>query len=321
MEDLVSVVIPIYNVEEYLKKCIDSVLNQTYTNLQIILVDDGSPDSCGQICDEYAMSDGRIQVIHKENGGLSDARNCGIEIATGKYITFIDSDDCIHARYIEILVSLAKEKLAEIVVGDFQLFQDNGQCQDKVLSEKDIQNAQILSSKHLYDNNFINSESVRLTVAWGKIYERKLWEGIQYPVGKIHEDTFTTYKLMERARRVVYFKEPLYYWRENPNSITRGTFTCEHLLGLEAFGEQLEYFHDIGKQRHVELVYDAYRNWFFWCFNEMRFAQLDYKKELKPYYEYMRAHIRDIKLTKSIGIKVWIKYRYLIYYKIPKLLK
>lgn len=321
MEDLVSVVIPIYNVEEYLENCIDSVLNQTYSNLEIILVNDGSPDGCGQICDEYAMQDNRIRVIHKENGGLSDARNCGIEIALGRYITFIDSDDYIHARYIEILMYLAKKKNADIVVGDFVLFQVNNQCSDKVLRESDIQKAQILSAKHLYDNDFINGESMRLTVAWGKLYEKKLWDGINYPVGKIHEDTFTTYKLMERATRVVYLKEPIYYWRENPNSITRGTFTLAHLLGLEAFQEQLEYFRDLRKQRHVEIVYDAYRSWFFWCYNEMKAAGLDYKNELRPYYRYMRNHVRYIKLTRSLGICAWLKYRYLVYYKIPYILK
>ena len=321
MEDLVSVVVPIYKVQDYLKKCIDSILNQTYDNLEIILVDDGSPDQCGQICDAYALKDKRIQVIHKENGGLSDARNYGMAVATGKYITFIDSDDFIHARYIEILLRIVKEKQADIVVGDFCLFQESDECQEKDISDEAISEAQVLTSKHLYDDEFIRRETTRLTVAWGKLYARNLWDGIRYPVGKIHEDTFTTYKLMERANRVVYLKEPIYFWRENPNSITRGTFTLAHLLGLDAFQEQLEYFHNAGKQRYVEIVYDAYRDWFFWCYNEMQRAQMDYKKELRSYYEYMRKYVGYIKLTKSVGLYKWLKYRYLVYYKIPQILK
>lgn len=321
MADLVSIVVPIYNVQHYLKKCIDSIVHQTYTNLEIILVDDGSPDQCGQICDDYAVKDNRIQVIHKENGGLSDARNCGMSLATGEYITFIDSDDFIHPRFIEVLLKVAQDKCADIVVGDFQLFQEDDAYHDKVISEDDIDKAQILCSDQLYDDAFLKRETVRLTVAWGKIYQRKLWDGIQYPIGKIHEDTFTTYKLMERANRVVYLKEPLYYWRENPDSITRGKFTTKHLLGLDAFIEQIEHFCELGKQRYVEIVYEAYKDWFFWCYNEMQKSGIDYKKELKPYYVYMRQYVKLIKITKSMNFKKWLKYRYLVYYKIPKILK
>lgn len=321
MKDLVSVVVPVYNVQNYISKCIDSIINQTYKNLEIIIVDDGSPDKCGQICDEYAAKDSRITVIHKENGGLSDARNCGMAAATGEYITFVDSDDCLHLHFIEILMKIAKNKNADIIVGDFVTFKDEDKCQDKELSDSDILAAQVLSDKHLYDNEFIKRETTILTVSWGKIYKRKLWDKIEYPVGKIHEDTFTTYKLMERAHKVVYLKEPLYYWRENSNSITRGKFTTEHLLGLDAFEEQIEYFHSIGKQRYVEIVYEAFNEWFFWCYNEMPKVGIDYKKELRPYYLYMRKHVKLIRLTKSMGFKMWLRERYRVYYRIPKILR
>ena len=321
MEELVSIIVPIYNVENYLDDCLRSLVMQSYPNIEIILVDDGSTDNCGRICDEYFLKDRRIRVIHKKNGGLSDARNHGMAVATGSYITFIDSDDYIHEQYIEVLLTIAKDKEADIVVGDFKLFQNAEQCHDKNIGEKEFSRVQILSDKHLYDNDFIKQETTSLTVAWGKLYKKELWEGIQYPVGKIHEDTFTTYKLMERAGKVVYFKEPIYYWRENKNSITRGKFTTKHLLGLDAFQEQLEYFHKVGKQRYVEIVYDAYRDWFFWCFNEMKKTGMNYKIELEPYYRYMRNHVGYVKLTKSVGINTWLKYRYLVYYKIPRLLK
>ena len=125
MEDLISVVVPIYNVENYIKKCVDSILSQTYKNLEIILVDDGSPDNCPQICDEYAQKDNRIKVIHKENGGLSDARNAGIDISKGKFITFIDSDDYIEKDYVEVLYNSIKENASDMAIGSHKAIYDN----------------------------------------------------------------------------------------------------------------------------------------------------------------------------------------------------
>lgn len=320
MGDLVSVVVPIYNVQDYLRECIDSIINQTYANIEIILVDDGSPDECGQICDVYASQDKRIQVIHKKNGGLSDARNCGMAKATGQYITFVDSDDFIHIRYIEILLELAKDKQADIVAGDFSLFRESDEHQDKVIEENEIGQAQILSSMHLYDDNFINRMTMRLTVAWGKLYKRELWNGIQYPVGKIHEDTFTTWKLMEKAQKVVYVEEPLYYWRENLNSITRGEFSLAHLIGLNAYQEQLEYFIQEKKQRYIEIVFAEYMEMFFWCYNRMNDNNME-MKPLKPYLQYIRKNLHFLKISKNLLLMQWVKYYYLAYYKIPKLIR
>ena len=127
MEELISVVVPVYNVEKYIDKCINSIINQTYKNLEIILVDDGSPDNCGNICDEYAKKDNRIIVIHKENGGLSDARNTGIEVSKGKYITFIDSDDYISDNYVSFLYNLIIEYKADISIGKHYVLYENGE--------------------------------------------------------------------------------------------------------------------------------------------------------------------------------------------------
>lgn len=320
MEQKVSVIVPIYNVQNYLDKCVQSIINQTYTNLEIILVDDGSPDECGITCDQYADKDSRIKVIHKKNGGLSEARNQGMACATGKYITFVDADDFIHRRYVEILMDVAMRKHADIVVGDFELFHNAECCKDKSIDEVDILQSQVLTSKCLYDKEFIRTKRMILTVAWGKLYERKLWEGIVYPVGKIHEDTFTTYKLMERAYKIVYLQQPVYYWRENVNSITRGKFTLSHLDDIEAFGEQLEYYYNTGKKRHVEIVLGSYFESFFWCYNRMIEEHVDLS-ELKKFLENMKKYIWYAKPTKSLGLWQWLKYRYLVYYKIPKLIR
>jgi len=320
MSELVSVIVPIYNVQKYLDKCIQSIINQTYTNIEIILVDDGSSDECGHMCDQYANKDERIKVIHKKNGGLSDARNYGIICATGKYIAFIDSDDFIHQRYVEILTELAVKNQADIVVGDFASFQDADYCHDKIINEKDILQSQTLTSKYLYDSNFIQQKRTIFTVAWGKIYAKRLWQGIEYPVGKLHEDTFTTYKLMEKALKVVYLQEPIYYWRKRMDSITNGRWTFSHLDQIEAFGEQLEYYHRMGKQRYVEIVLESYFESFFWCYNRMVENHTDLSR-LEVYLKCMKKYIRYINLSKSLGLKQWLRYRYLVCYKIPRLLR
>lgn len=321
MEILVSVIVPLYNASNHLKDCVDSILSQSYRNIEVILVDDGSTDMSGEICDEYAKQDSRVKIIHKPNGGAADARNTGIAAATGKYVVFVDSDDFILAGFIECVLCIAERKSADIVVTDFQLYREGEPIENIILGDRDLNEAETLSEKNLYDEDFIKNETVRFTVPWGKICARKLYDGIVYPVGKTNEDTHTTWKLMERANKVIYLKKKLYYWRDNPDSVTRCAFSLSQLSGLEAFQEQLEYFHAAGRQRYVEIVYEQYRDWFFSCYNEMKEAGMDYGSELKPYYQYMKKHVHWIKYTKSLGLYNWIKYRYLVYYKVPKILK
>lgn len=321
MDILVSIVIPIYNVGQYLKTCLDSVVRQSYGNIEIILVDDGSTDEGGGICDEYAELDNRVQVIHKANGGLSSARNCGMEIAKGAYIAFVDSDDFIHNRFVEILLSIAIGNDSDIAVGDFEVFINEDKCKDKELTDWQIEQAQVLNEKQLYDNDFIHKETTCLTVAWGKIYKRELFNDIIYPIGKINEDTHTTYRVMDKANRVVYLKEPLYFWRERADSISRGKFTTKQLSGLEALTEQFSYFNALKRQRYVEIVTDAWWDWFFYCYNRMNEQGIDYKEALKPFYEYMCNNIKYVKLTKSVGLTNWLRYRYLVYYKLRKWFK
>ena len=320
MEDLVSVVVPIFNVEKYIYDCVDSIINQTYTNLEIILSDDGSPDRCGEICEEYARKDSRIKVIHFENKGLSEARNRGIKIATGKYITFVDSDDVLNRQFIQKLIDVKQEYDADIAIAGYRTFREKSELANSHDEfDKESSDIEILSEKHLYDAQFLKQETTCLTVAWGKIYKKKVFDNIQYPVSKLHEDTFTTYKLMEQAKRVVYLKQKLYYWRENFDSITRGKFKIEHLDQLDAFAEQIEFFYAKGKQRYVEIVFASYIESFFWCYNRMCECSMDLRP-LRVYLDYMRRYMGYVKLTKSLGWKQWIRYRYLTWYKIPRLI-
>lgn len=236
MNDLISVIVPIYNVEKYLKKCIDSILNQTYSNLEIILVDDGSTDNCGKYCDDYQKMDSRIVVLHKKNGGLSDARNYGINIANGKYLILIDSDDYIHRRMIEYLYCNIIKYNADISFADFKRYKECEIIHSKEIEECNIEEM-IWNSKD-YLKNIYGSKSTQCITAWGKLYNIKLFDGIRYPVGKLREDEFTTYKLAHKANRIVYADVELYYYLTRENSIMAKSDTRKFIDYVQALFER-----------------------------------------------------------------------------------
>lgn len=223
MNDLVSVVVPIYGVEEYLKNCINSILKQSYINLEIILVNDGSPDKCGEICDEYSKIDNRVKVIHKKNGGLSDARNVGIEIATGKFITFIDSDDYISEDYIKLLLECLIKGQADISI-----------CKLKVTSN--------LQEKSLIENYetmeaFTSSEALKhmlyalkfSTSACGRMFKTDLFDDVRFPLNKYSEDLFTIYKTFVKASKIVFISKEAYFYYVREDSITNEKFSLKHM--------------------------------------------------------------------------------------------
>lgn len=247
MNELITVVLPIYNVEKYLEHCINSVLSQTYENIEVILVDDGATDSCPQICDKYQKKDKRIKVVHKKNGGLSDARNEGIKHATGTYICFIDSDDFIKNTYIEKLYRIIKKNKAEIAVGNFKRVQSSdikdeldGEAIEKTYTGKEM--IENIYRKKLYQQS---------TVTWNKLYAIELFKNIKFPFGKLHEDEFTTYKLFYNCSKVVMTTEVLYYYRYVQTSIMNQSFKVKRLDGIEALEERLEFF----KERKEEKLY------------------------------------------------------------------
>lgn len=210
----ISVIIPVYNVEKYIKRCVDSVLRQTHTDLEIILVNDGSTDNSGSICDEYASRDSRVKVIHKANGGLSSARNAGIDIATGDYIGFVDSDDFIDTDMYRILLDAMLENEADISVGGYYELSGNKLKLSNDMTKIKVYTADGAIEELLYDRA-IKSH------AGDKLYKKSLFDGIRYPVGKTMEDICTTYKLFERAGKVIYIGNALYYYMtDRAESIT-----------------------------------------------------------------------------------------------------
>ncbi len=248
MNFTVSVIVPTYKVEKYLCKCIDSIINQTYKNLEIILVDDGSPDNCGKICDEYALKDSRVRVIHKENGGLSDARNAGLETAKGDYIGFVDSDDWIELNMYERLVANAVKFDAEISVGGVAdiLEKDGEYTQFKTTYDGKI-NEYVLSKEEAMKKYFLGSWS-----AWDKIYKKEVFDGICFPKGEINEDEAIVLYLLDRCNKIAYTNEVFYNYITRPgsNSITATSFHVKKLAWYKHCKANLEFI----KEKYPELT-------------------------------------------------------------------
>lgn len=238
---LISVIVPIYNVERYLRTCIDSIVNQTYSNLEIILVDDGSPDKCPELCDEYAENDNRVKVIHQKNGGLAHARNVGLENSSGKYVLFVDSDDFIACESIEYLYKGLVKQKADISIGSFTSFCDGKHvsCSVDYVDYVDMRRDECFERYASIDAK----TSMPLITAWNKLYKKDLFNGVKYPEGKLYEDAFTTYRVLDKARRVVVTPMILYFYRLNPQSILGQPFKEKHFEMVEAFRGAMDYFY------------------------------------------------------------------------------
>jgi glycosyltransferase involved in cell wall biosynthesis len=247
VEELISVIVPIYKVEKYLKKCIDSIINQTYRNLEIILVDDGSPDYCGEICDDFKLKDERVVVIHKENGGLSDARNVGLDIAKGKYIMFVDSDDYIAENMVYKLYSTLRENNADMSLCGHIYVDENGNL---VNSHGEIKDEVISGTDALKKN--IDGEIC--TALWSKLYRTNLFQTIRFPFGKLYEDKFTTHLIFGKCKRVSCVSDRLYFYLQRNGSImwnTRNKVSIKRLDEVDAYLEYSLYL----KTASIENVY------------------------------------------------------------------
>lgn len=209
---------PIYNVEKYLHRCIDSVINQTYESLEIILIDDGSPDNCGVICDSYAQKDERIKVIHKKNGGQSSARNAGLEIATGDYLSFVDSDDWIVEDIYEHCIDLIQNIKYDVI--DFQCLFTKGTLIKQRLNENI--KCEIVEGKEILRDYLLRGQNEKAPfTVWRKLYKRNLFNHIRFPEGKINEDITTNYKVLMQCKRLIHTDKVGYYYFQENNSTTR----------------------------------------------------------------------------------------------------
>ena len=270
MNDLISIIVPVYNTEIYLRQCIESILNQSYRNIELLLINDGSSDSSAEICREYLNKDKRCYYFEKENGGLSDARNYGIERSTGDYITFIDSDDFLMDYALEKLHATALLGEADLVVGGFCYFDSpNFYLFDRTvfgnlpitIVEKEFAINQM--------DEMTDAPFLCYSTAWGQLYNRGLFDSIHYPLGKYAEDQFTTWKLYLEAERIAVCNHTIYVYRKNYEGLSLN-FNLSHLDYIDALEERIEATKDI-EGIDIQKTYKMYE----YVLNR-RVSELDY---------------------------------------------
>ncbi len=319
MGELVSVIIPIYNVEEYLEECISSVCNQTYKNIEIILVNDGSTDSSKNICEKWELKDNRIIVINKDNGGLSSARNVGIKQSKGSYITFIDSDDYVEETFIEEMLQQIKKENSDIAICNRYYHYEN---KKNYLKYKDDNTRTVMNRKESIVS-LLKLEKFDMS-AWAKLYKIELFKDIIFPEGKLCEDYYIMYKLFDLCNSVVYFSKPLYYYRQRRQSITK-------TKGLKmdfiyAAKEQMEYIEnkypdlqELARSRYILshlTVYSLnYYNGGKLTPEEKQYFQNTVKSNIK--------YIKNAELIKKIQAYLFVsnKFIYNQFYRIYKFIK
>lgn len=285
----ISVIVPVYKVEKYLSRCVDSILAQTYRDFELILVDDGSPDCCGEMCEEYAKRDSRIIVLHRENGGLSAARNTGIDWvfanSDSEYLNFIDSDDWIHPQYLELLLQAAEQQHVPVSICGFERPKSPEQQVMGVIVDciPEIMNAETLLVDHVWNFNY----------AWGKLYRKEYFQNIRYPEGKNFEDTFTTYKVLFAGKQVALIDKPLYFYFKNEEGITRSPWTAKELVVFEAMKEQLAFYRENGYERALEKEEQLYVNHFAYQICRIRENKVDLKQNM-PYLHQLRREMMKL---------------------------
>lgn len=257
MNELISVIIPIYNMEKYLKKCVWSVINQSYKNIEILLIDDGSKDNSPQICDEFLQIDERIKVFHKKNGGLSDAKNYGIKKATGDYITFVDADDWIESNmYEEMLLKMKKENADISICGRYIDYENGRSIKWNNPNEIKMNKEEAL----IYLNSFYKFDMA----SWDKIYKKELFNGIEFPYGKKCEDAYTTYLLFAKCKKIIYIPECFYHYFQRKGSISRNAeinmdyiyAAAEQMKYIEKFFPSISY---VGKTNYAFAIKSTYQ--------------------------------------------------------------
>ena len=246
---LISVIVPVYKAEKYLRRCVDSILSQTLPDFELILIDDGSPDNSGRLCDEYAAKDQRIRVLHQKNGGAAAARNAGLDAAAGEWITFVDSDDWVHQDYLRVLHETAMIQSADLVACRYRMVRSDSQPdknpQIPRLSPEDVEEYWI-------------GDRMGATVPWGKLYRCELFRELRYPEGRTGEDEYVTYRVLFGCNHPVFVDNVLYWYYVNRCGVSRSSYLLRMPDALEAFRQHEEFFKNSPWQRAYRLEAEYY---------------------------------------------------------------
>lgn len=318
---IITIIVPVYNVEKYLVRCLNSIVNQTYKNLQIILIDDGSTDNSGKICDDYSRNDHRISVIHKRNEGLSAARNEGLDIAEGKYIGFVDSDDYIELDMYEQLYKLIESTDAEMAVCEFTYIEDSGIKREK---EEELP-VKTKMDADTYIKKWIDSRYKPFyVVAWNKLYKKKLFDGIRYPVDKYREDEYVIHHLVYQCSKIIYISKSFYYYKQHTGSIMKTSDVRLMDLGdalIDRYYLAKRESNNLLRKETIKLLVNEIWEWKVFNHYDVNFKEkyLDYKKKSFRIVG-KELFLGDGKSLYSILEKVWIcmrvaipKFSYAVY--------
>ena len=304
---LVSIIVPIYKVEKYLDECIKSISNQTYKDIEIVLVDDGSPDKCPHICDMWREKDSRIVVIHKKNGGVSDARNCGLENASGSYIMFVDPDDWIDPSMVAKMVEAIEKYKTEIVSCRFYYVGENYKRENFIMDEDFI----------VYDNKLQNIQELYIENGlsnhlWRYIYLRELFDDILFPIGRTYEDISTLYKVFLRSSSIVLIKDILYYYRQNDEGIM-ATKSKNNVVSLyKAYLERDRYVDGLALQENfIPTTYRIINYIYVW--NMINYCD-EYDYEVKSIKNKAETYLKkNLFIKKRLSLKMLLRYYLIVY--------
>lgn len=288
---IVTVIVPVYKVEHYIENCLNSLINQTLKNWEAILVDDGSPDRSGVICDEYAAKDSRFKVIHKENGGLSSARNAAIPYSKGAYIFFLDSDDFIHKDTLLTLTDIANNNRADLVQCGFI------RGSDTVFPEIEEKGFRT------YDNHSIFTSFAAKIITCGKLYSKSVIGDIRFPEGLINEDDFTTWKFYYRAKKIVVVDKPYYYYTFNPQSIMANQQRKPNLNYFNANRERIDFFRKTGEQDLEAVSRVQWMKSLVMLYSNPHISDME-RREVKLLFKenYQSASLRTIKIPSKLKL-------------------
>lgn len=272
MNPKISIIVPVYNVEQYLKHCINSILNQTFTEFELILVNDGSTDQSGNICEEYAKIDKRIKVIHKENEGQSSARNRGLEVAKGEYVGFVDSDDFIHEKMYELLYNNAKKNSSDVIVCEVIKGPGNQRFNKKdLVSQPSVQNFSNIDALNQLYTPFdpMGKHNEGWVFPVNKLYKKYLFNDISFRVGRIYEDEFLIHKILHKCNVVSFIPSKLYYYVQRKNSTVNSPYSIRKLDRVYALKERVEFFKEIDNKDLLHKALKCYIEVFLWNYSVM----------------------------------------------------